>query len=409
MAATAVIGGGTWGITRLTKRAEPAEIPPTPVVTPEKPDAQEVFPVSLPPEASELPVLEEFIEEKTAADPLDEAMAQYRMILSNAASYDFGEYASPNGEYLYALEYMEADEHVPTLLLRQCGNDSIDHIRIFYYDSEADSVLEPEGVITAGVAASGGYRGELDRMADGHGLRITEIGGMRGDIYVSRALRTGTELTVSEEWSGYLYEEDPSRPEGQEIIWYALSDPSGFDRTEAITENTVNDAAAQEEAAAQAEDAAQAETADEPETAEQSDTADSELTAWIEGEKAAGRVVLTGNIDTFRYDKVVELQGCPDPNAAYADKDMMYRIIVLDEPQTLAGSQLGDYKEATASMIRIGLTGSTGIEFMRSAGIPAEYDGQHIVFSVSPDTVFWPTDTGLPLGQPYTSDIHLRE
>ena len=118
-------------------------------------------------------------ETETPEDPIDESLEQYRIILANAATYDFGEYAHPNGDYLYALEYMHTGDPVPTLLLRQLGDDYIDHVRIFYYDVDSQTILAPEEVITTGVAQTGGFRGGLSMMGDGNGLQIFEVGGMR--------------------------------------------------------------------------------------------------------------------------------------------------------------------------------------------------------------------------------------
>lgn len=38
-----------------------------------------------------------------------------------------------------------------------------------------------------------------------------------------------------------------------------------------------------------------------------------------------------------------------------------------------------------------------------------QYEGRHITFSIDPAATFWSSDMGLPLGQPYTSDIHILD
>ncbi|MBO4881285.1 MAG: hypothetical protein J5555_06350, partial [Firmicutes bacterium] len=43
------------------------------------------------------------------------------------------------------------------------------------------------------------------------------------------------------------------------------------------------------------------------------------------------------------------------------------------------------------------------------AGVPEDLDGHNIVFSIDPETAWWPSDTSIPLGQPKTSDIHVME
>ena len=280
---------------------------------------------------------------------------------------------------------MHLDDAVPTLLLCQNGKDYIDHVRIFYYEVDSGTILKPERVLTKGVAQVGGYRGGLSMMGDGNGIMVSEFGAMRGDMYLSRAVRSGETITLRLEYQGHLDDSDPYRENAREITWYELSDSAGFEK---YSETRQSDSAEQDaEVSANTEDA---------------------LSKWIAKEEAAGRVVLEGTVNTYTYDEVVALQGQPDPNAQWADRSWTYRIIVLDEPQRLSGHQDIDTVERTVSMILVGLRGSTGYELVPFADIPASYDGQHIIFSVSRDLSF-PSGTDLPLGQPITRDIHLPD
>ena len=47
------------------------------------------------------------------------------------------------------------------------------------------------------------------------------------------------------------------------------------------------------------------------------------------------RIVFTGTIGTYSYEQVIELQGCPDPNAPWTDPNQTFRLIVLDTPQEM--------------------------------------------------------------------------
>ena len=121
--------------------------------------------------------------------------------------------------------------------------------------------------------------------------------------------------------------------------------------------------------------------------------------SWTAEEEAAGRLVFTGEIATYNYEAVVEMQGYPDYNEAYTDKTQTYRIIVLDEPQ-----------EVTLQAVDGPYTGTLRYLTVRDeAGVPEELDGHNIVFSIDPETAWWPSDTSIPLGQPKTSDIHVME
>ena len=57
--------------------------------------------------------------------------------------------------------------------------------------------------------------------------------------------------------------------------------------------------------------------------------------------------VVSGTIDTYTYDEVVELQGEPDPNEAYKEyiENNTWRILVLDAPQKLPGHKLDEEVE----------------------------------------------------------------
>ena len=112
------------------------------------------------------------------------------------------------------------------------------------------------------------------------------------------------------------------------------------------------------------------------------------------------RTVLTGTVRTLSYEEVIALQGQPDPNAPYTDKSRTYRLIILDGETEVTGHS-GD-----------GLYTQTGTPYailIDRADVPSSYDGQYITFSISPDTLWWPSDTRLPLGQPGTSDIHILD
>ncbi len=134
----------------------------------------------------------------------------------------------------------------------------------------------------------------------------------------------------------------------------------------------------------------------EPETEEPEEKPEEDAAAaWIEAEEAAGRLVFTGTIDSYTYEEAVELQGYPDWNGPSKED---FRIIILDEPQEVTLQAVDGPYAGTLTMIRD-----------RGAGIPEALDGHDIVFSIDPETTWWPSDTSIPLGQPKTSDIHVME
>lgn len=378
IAAIAVIGGGVFGITRLSRHTEQPESPANPVVAEEAPEIQETEMPAVPEVSATETEVEATNEPDVEApqDSMDEALDQYRIILANAANYDFGEYAYPNGDYLYALEYMHTGDPVPTLLLCQLGDDYIDHVRVFYYDVDSKTILAPEEVITTGVAQTGGFRGGLSMMGDGNGLQISEVGGMRGDIYISRAIRSENNLEITQEWSGFLDDNNPYGDNAREITWYELSDETGFRKTDKDVE--ISDIAT---------DSAPAEQ--------------DEAALWIEAEEAAGRTILTGTVDTITYDEAVELQGYPDYNAA--DKGQTWVLIRLDNPQLLKGTQDVSTWEKEHSVVMVWTRQSSGLEYGES--ILSGFTGEHIICSVG--SFSKASDTSMPLGMPWAHDIHI--
>ncbi len=116
---------------------------------------------------------------------------------------------------------------------------------------------------------------------------------------------------------------------------------------------------------------------------------------WAAQEEAAGRIVLTGYIDTYDYDETVELQDFPDYNGW---NSQLYRIITLDTPITLTAQAVDGLQTGTVRLILV-----------NDAGIPSSYDGGPITFSISTDTLWWPSDTRMPVGQPGTKDVHVME
>ena len=68
---------------------------------------------------------------------------------------------------------------------------------------------------------------------------------------------------------------------------------------------------------------------------------------------------------------------------------------MLDQPQVM---ELRDSDGTSAGEVRMIKINSADL---------SQYDGQHLTFSIDPDSTYWPGDTSLPLGQPSTTDVHI--
>ncbi len=83
------------------------------------------------------------------------------------------------------------------------------------------------------------------------------------------------------------------------------------------------------------------------------------------------RIVFTGTIGTYTYEEVIELQGCPDPNAPWTDHNATFRLIVLDTPQTMELEGIDGPRSGEVKIIAIFDTEDT-----------AGYEGQHLTFGL---------------------------
>ncbi len=318
--------------------------------------------------------------ESEEAALIEEALEQYCIIVSQADIFEYNESEydldSPWLElagYRYALVQMQSDDPVPTLVLEKVMKDTQTTVptcyaRIFQYDPEAKIVRQPanERIL------DGGIHGGLSMAGDGCGIFFLTWDGAGCNGYVERIILEGDSLSKTTYWSGQIFEM-PESITFIEIEWYESGDLSALDSWTA------------------------------PDTSEEalSESADSG-TLPTDGD----RIVLTGTVGTYDYDEIIELQRQPDPNGDYEDsvgysRSRTYRVILLDTPQILRlhGSDFDDYY----------FSGEVLMLNLEYTDCMDQYMGQHITFSIDPAHTYWPSDTSLPVDQPFTEDIHVLE
>ena len=343
----ALVGAGAFGVSRLARSPEE---PPT-VVTenPGDPDSDQQAEPS---------------EEEPESD-VDLALEAYRTIISQADSYDYGTTAAATGNYQYALIQLQAEDAVPTLLLSQETEDYLCQIRVFQYDPDTGTVRQPPETLVTGVGG-GGFRGGVTLGRDGVGLQTTYVSSGTGATEICRAAIRDDTLVMETLWSGRL-DQIPGDMSFETIPWQEIGDLS------ALNSWTAPEAGSGENSGTVSE-------------------APGESTLPEDGD----RIVFTGTIGTYTYEEVIELQGCPDPNAPWTDHNATFRLIVLDTPQTMELEGIDGPRSGEVKIIAIFDTEDT-----------AGYDGQHLTFSIDPQNTYWPSDTSMPVGQPTTSDIHV--
>lgn len=355
VAAVAVIGAGVYGVSRLSQPAA-------------GPGENSNSSVSVSDGSAPIQT-----EEDPADQALEQALEQYRLIVSQADSYSYSPYpVTPTGNYRYALVQLEPDDPVPTLLLSQEGDDYSDRVRLFQYDPNSDQVIQPEESLEE-YSGGGGYASGLSLQGDGMGLRLTEISGGTGSTVMTRITLQNGALVREKQWSGRM-DAIPQELSFIDIPWHDIADTAALDSWTPENGTTQPDG-----------------------------SSDSSADNGTEGELPTDgdRIVFTGTIDTYSYEEVIALQGCPDPNAPWSDPSQTFHLIVLDTPQEMelqSGDPVGAPRSDTVRVISVAY--AEGLE---------QYDGQHLTFSIDPEATYWPSDTSMPVGQPGTRDVHILE
>ena len=212
MAAVAVIGAGVYGVSHMSQPAA-------------GPGENSQPSVSVSDGSTSVPN-----EEEDPADlALEQALAQYRIIVSQANSYSYSPYqVTPTGNYRYALVQLEAGDPVPTLLLSQEEDNYSDLVLLFQYDPETDQVIHPEESLEE-YSGGGGYASGLSLQGDGMGLGLSEIAGGTGSTVMTRITLQNGALVREEQWSGRMDAADSETPDFIDIPWHDISDLSALD------------------------------------------------------------------------------------------------------------------------------------------------------------------------------------
>ena len=118
------------------------------------------------------------------------------------------------------------------------------------------------------------------------------------------------------------------------------------------------------------------------------------LNALIKEERAKGNIVLKGTLKCLKGTEVLALQHEKDPNPGTGDDQKMYLVFILKTPQNLKCIHVDrSYHEHSAMMIKVG----------DDMNIP-KYLNKKLIMSFRSDRIIFPSDTGLPLGQPYSNE-----
>ncbi len=354
---SAFIGGSVFGVTQLIKLSNEQALEETLEEDDEEPKSKEI---------SES---EESTEESTVESSLQaEALEQYKLIISNAAGYDYYNGDFPlEGDYKYALVKLQENDPVQTLLLGAKTVRESYYIRVFRYDPGTKTVHQPAEVIDEGMVSRSVVTG-VNMMADGNGIYWISTARGDGETTLERVTLEGDVLRKELVYTGSFDEKLADEFKYVEIEWHSTDDLSAIDRQ--LSSVSPNSQSSQQLP---------------PATEIQAST---QPTLPTDGD----RIVLTGTINDYDYNGVIEVQGEPDPNGPYTDRTERYVVFVLDKPQVMnieSGDTSGDKRSDEVRMIYLGPYSNLG-----------QYYGQHVTVSVDPDEMMWPSDTRMPVGQP---------
>ena len=167
-----------------------------------------------------------------AEDAKEAMMRGYAEVLANATAYDYDlgyDMQPKHVAYQYALVDLADGGGIPTLLLKQTASDewigSMDYIRVFQFDPNTGTVRAPGGVLVAGIAGAGGFRGGVGLMQGR--LVSTEFQAMNGQGSCCQIGFAGNALSYTTLWSGIITD-IPDSYRMEEIAWKDLSDAAEF-------------------------------------------------------------------------------------------------------------------------------------------------------------------------------------
>lgn len=308
--------------------------------------------------------------EAAAAEPTANAVAAdlYREAIANPASYfenkGLDSALVQGGEYSYALAKVEGLD-APVLLLCLHGDEAqaggVDAVSVLYVDANG-SLADCGQTLSRGVAAAGGYRGEVYASAYGDGLLVSEVSSGTGTTSAARLLFDGQAWTKRKVYTGKLRLSAacaaPLEAEQRDLTWTSAGDSSVLDALAGETWKSNVDASA----------------ADLATSAEQ-----------------AGLQVLTGTVRVLDTEGLCELQGVSDPSPGYPQASA-FTVLVFDEKTQVTATSGGGYGTSTEEAALVLLATDDAAW--------DTYDGQRVTVAIDAAATWWPSDASLPLGEP---------
>lgn len=347
----------------------------------------------------------------------------YKKVLANADKYNLNEADSEidtsKSKYSYALVNM-SDRDIPELILRK-NYKYVSCSKVFAANKDYSDVVSSNDLICDGVGSAGGFRAVVSQYADSNSLSYVEWSSGTGDTEaykVTMNIADSNPLKKEKYWSGIIT--DLPKQNIKDINFVSTDDTTLLDNLAKTEDNTYEKTVSNKGSDSNSEDKDSKKSgkksdkkADKKAGENASKKADSKksasgesLDSKIKAEKASGRQVVSGTVRVLSYNQVLEAQNIQDPNPGYSDPNQTFMILILDNKTSVTLHHSGDMGNpphpSDATMMAIE-DGSQAKQIME------KYVNKKVYVSFIVNDGFFPSDTGLPLGEPRLSNIKVIE
>lgn len=329
--------------------------------------------------------------EEVRVESLNEKIAKvYSQVLDKADKYDYQDEGQEAREYEYAIIKMDG-EKIPQLLLSK--NSELRYVRVFSYNEKEEKLIECSEAIVYGASGVGGFRGDIMSRSDYKGLEYIETSSGTGDTSIENISIENGQLKRETKWEG-RYDLMPNDDTSQDIVWSKISDRSQLEKLAGKEITSDGESASKDKM--QAKESNQ----DSKSSVGSKGPSNEKIQAMIREERKAGRLVLDGKIRILTYMQVLEVQGVDDPNPEHSNPNEEYIIFILAKPQKITARSSGGAYMTTRQVKVMGLA---DYDYVR------KYDGKNVTISVDLDGTMFPSDVGLPLGEPMSASFKILD
>ncbi|WP_421789350.1 hypothetical protein [Gardnerella sp. DNF01205] len=336
--------------------------------------------------------------------------ALYKKVLANADKYNFNEADSEidtsKSKYSYALVNM-SDRDIPELILRK-NYKYVSRSKVFAANKDYSDVVSSNDLICDGVGDIGGFRASLSQYADSNSLSYVEWSSGTGDTEaykVTMNIADSNPLKKEKYWSGIIT--DLPKQNTKNINFVSTDDTTLLDNLAKTEDNTYKKTVSNKGGDSNSEDKdskKSGENASKKADSKRSASGES-LDSKIKVEKASGRQVVSGTVKVLSYNQVLEAQNIQDPNPG-SDTNQTFMILILDNKTSVTlhhGGDMGNPPHPSdATMMAID-DGSQAKQIME------KYVNKKVYISFTVNDGVFPSDTGLPLGEPRLFSLKVIE